>query len=303
MNRDPETAQRAPQEDSGLRTVVRKDGQIVNALSIDVEDYFQVSALSSYFPRDQWDRQECRVERNVETILGLLAEAGTSATFFVLGWIAERYPHLVKRIAAERHEVASHGCEHQRVSELDPTGFGKDITRSKVVLEDLTGQRVFGYRAPSFSIGDKNSWAFDCLREAGYHYSSSVYPIRHDHYGVPSAPRFPFEARSGLLEIPITTVRWLDTNFPAGGGGYFRLLPYFMSRFLIRNINRVDARAAIFYLHPWELDPGQPIVRNTSLKSRFRHYVNLDRTESRLRRLLAEFRWDRMDRVFLSQPQ
>ncbi|MFM9885051.1 MAG: polysaccharide deacetylase family protein, partial [Burkholderiales bacterium] len=181
---------------------LRREGQIVNALSIDVEDYFQVSALSPHFPHDQWDQQECRVERNVEKILGLLAEARTYATFFVLGWIAERYPQLIRRIASERHEVASHGCDHQRVSELNPTSFGKDVIRSKAILEDLAGQRVSGYRAPSFSIGDKNSWAFDCLREAGYQYSSSVYPIRHDHYGVPRAPRFPFEARPGLMEIP-----------------------------------------------------------------------------------------------------
>ncbi|MFN0303269.1 MAG: XrtA system polysaccharide deacetylase [Burkholderiales bacterium] len=278
---------------------IRSSGQVVNALSIDVEDYFQVSALSPHFPSDRWDQQECRVERNVEKILGLLSEAGVSATFFTLGWIAERYPHLVKRIASERHEVASHGCDHRRVSELDPTSFGKDITRSKALLEDLTGQRVLGYRAPSFSIGNQNSWAFDCLQEAGYRYSSSVYPIRHDHYGVPSAPRFPFETRAGLLEIPLSTIQWARINFPAGGGGYFRLLPYVVSSWLIRSINRTDGRSTVFYFHPWELDPGQPIVRGLGTRTRVRHYVNLKRTESRLRRLLADFEWNRMDQVFL----
>jgi polysaccharide deacetylase family protein (PEP-CTERM system associated) len=282
--------------------IMRPDAQaerVVNALSIDVEDYFQVSALEPHFNRAVWDRTPCRVERNVDLILDMFAAAGARGTFFTLGWIAERYPAMVRRIADAGHEVASHGCSHQRVTELDRTAFTEDLLSSKQILEDLSGQSVRGYRAPSFSIGKQNLWAFDCLREAGYRYSSSVYPVRHDHYGMPDAPRFAYESRAGLLEVPITTLQVFNANVPVGGGGYFRLLPYTVSRWLIDRVNQTEHQAAVFYLHPWELDPEQPRVRGTRLKTRFRHYVNLHRTEPRLKRLLRDFAWDRMDRIFL----
>ncbi|WP_291994443.1 XrtA system polysaccharide deacetylase [Candidatus Accumulibacter sp. ACC003] len=275
---------------------------IINAMTIDVEDYFQVSALAPYIPRAQWDSRECRIEANVERILLMLDEHQTVATFFTLGWIAERYPQLVRRIVAAGHELASHGYGHQRVSELDEAEFSADIGSAKRLLEDLSGQEVKGYRAPSFSIGEGNLWAFDCLERAGYRYSSSIYPIRHDHYGMPDAPRFAHQVRAGLLELPVTTARFFDRNWPASGGGYFRLLPYPLSRWLLQQVNEGDRQAAIFYFHPWEIDAGQPRVPGISAKTRFRHYLNLKHTESRLRRLLADFRWGRMDEVFLDAP-
>ncbi|MFO1412780.1 MAG: XrtA system polysaccharide deacetylase [Burkholderiales bacterium] len=271
---------------------------MVNALTIDVEDYFQVSAFAGHISRDRWDALPCRVEGNVDQILGLLADAGAHATFFTLGWIAERYPVLVRRIVDEGHELASHGYEHYRASEQTYGSFLADIRLAKAVLEDISGTPVQGYRAPSFSIGAANLWAFDCIAKAGYRYSSSVYPIRHDHYGMPDAPRFPYRAKAGLVEIPVTTIRFLRNNFPAGGGGYFRLLPYALTRWSIGRVNAVDREPAIFYFHPWELDPEQPRVDGVSFRSRFRHYLNLERTVPRLRRLLADFRWDRVDRAF-----
>jgi polysaccharide deacetylase family protein (PEP-CTERM system associated) len=272
---------------------------IVNALSIDVEDYFQVSAFAPHIERDQWDQLPCRIERNVERILALLGASGVSATFFTLGWIAQRYPAVVRRIAAAGHEVASHGFAHRRATEQTPEQFLADIRLAKGVLEDIAGAEVRGYRAPSFSIGPGNAWAFDCIARAGYRYSSSVYPIRHDHYGAPDAQRFAHESVPGLLELPIATVRMLRSNWPAGGGGYFRLLPYRVSRWSLARINGVDRRPAMFYFHPWELDPEQPRVPGPGLKTRFRHYVNLHRTEQRLARLVRDFRWNRADRVFL----
>jgi polysaccharide deacetylase family protein (PEP-CTERM system associated) len=272
---------------------------ITNALTIDVEDYFQVSALAPYIPRDQWDSRECRVERNVDRILQMLDERQTRATFFTLGWIAERYPHLVRRIVDGGHEVASHGYGHERASDLNAADFSADVGRAKKMLEDISGHEVKGYRAPSFSIGAGNLWAFDCLERAGYRYSSSIYPIRHDHYGMPDAPRFAHRVRSGLLELPVTTARFFNRNWPASGGGYFRLLPYPLSRWLLQKVNELDRQAAIFYFHPWEIDAGQPRIPGISAKTRFRHYVNLQHTEGRLRRLLADFKWGRMDEVFL----
>jgi polysaccharide deacetylase family protein (PEP-CTERM system associated) len=271
-----------------------------NALSIDVEDYFQVSAMAPYIARDQWDSIPCRVERNLDVILGLLAESGNKATFFTLGWIAQRHPAIVRRIADEGHELASHGYGHLRATDQSPETFLEDIRSAKHILEDLSGRPVVGYRAPSFSVGKTNPWAFDCILEAGYLYSSSVYPVKHDHYGMPDAPRFPYESRPGLTEIPVTTSRMFNSNLPAGGGGYFRLLPYAMSRWLSARVNRVDRRPAIFYFHPWEVDPDQPRVTQADAKSRFRHYINLHKTVPRLRRLLSDFRWDSVDRVFLA---
>lgn len=272
---------------------------ITNALTIDVEDYFQVSAFAPYIRRDEWDARECRVERNVDRILALLAEREVQATFFTLGWVAERYPQLVRRIVAGGHELASHGYGHQRASELDEAAFRDDVVRAKAILEDIAGAPVLGYRAPSFSIGHGNLWAFDVLAAAGYRYSSSIYPIAHDHYGMPDAPRFAHRTASGLLEVPVTTLRMGGRNWPSSGGGYFRLLPYAMSRWMIRRVNADDRASAIFYFHPWEIDPGQPRIAGIDAKTRFRHYVNIPRMESRLRTLLADFRWGRMDRIFL----
>jgi polysaccharide deacetylase family protein (PEP-CTERM system associated) len=271
-----------------------------NAMSIDVEDYFQVSAMAPYIRRDEWDTRECRVERNVDRILALLDQHDAKATFFTLGWIAERYPAMVRRIAAQGHEVASHGFGHQRASDLSPEAFGEDVRSAKHILEDLVGQPVLGYRAPSFSIGHANLWAFDTLAEAGYRYSSSIYPIAHDHYGMPDAPRFAHRREhTGLIEVPITTLRLAERNLPSSGGGYFRLLPYALSRWMLRQVNARDGEAAVFYFHPWEIDHAQPRVPGIDPKTRFRHYLNLHRMERRLARLLQDFRWDRMDRIFL----
>jgi len=272
---------------------------MANAMTIDVEDYFQVSALAPYIARSEWDTLDGRVEENVDRILEMLDEYGTHATFFTLGWIAERYPGLIRRIVAGGHELASHGFAHQRASEQNPASFFSDIQLAKILLEDLTSVEVSGYRAPSFSIGPGNAWAFECIERAGYRYSSSVYPIRHDHYGVPDAPRFAHDVRQRLLEVPVTTMRLFGRNWPAGGGGYFRLLPYATSRWLLRRVNRVDRQPAIFYFHPWEIDPAQPRVPGIDAKTRFRHYLNLDRMERRLRKLLFDFEWGRVDAVML----
>lgn len=276
-------------------TVVR------NALTIDVEDYFQVSAFAPCIHRDDWKKFECRVERNVDRILQLLDDRDIHATFFTLGWIAERYPSLVKRIAVQGHEVASHGYGHERVSDLTEQQFIADVRSAKSILEDLSGRPVVGYRAPSFSIGKNNLWAFDVLADCGYCYSSSIYPIRHDHYGMPDAPRFAHARADGhLLEVPVTTLRLFDRNLPSSGGGYFRLLPYAISRWMLRRVNSSDGAAAVFYFHPWEVDPDQPRVTGIGAKTHFRHYVNLDRMEARLKRLLGDFTWGRMDDIFLA---
>lgn len=275
---------------------------ITNALTIDVEDYFQVSALAPYIPRDEWNTRECRVERNVDRILGMLDAHAVKATFFTLGWIAERHPRVVREIVGRGHELASHGYGHQRASELSPQDFRADITRAKTVLEDLGGVAVTGYRAPSFSIGHGNLWALEELARAGYRYSSSIYPVKHDHYGMPDAPRFAYPMVDGaLLEVPPTTLRLLHRNLPSSGGGWFRLLPYAVSRWMIDRVNRQERQSAIFYFHPWEIDAGQPRVPGIDAKTRFRHYVNIPRMEDRLQRLLADFRWGRMDQIFLSQ--
>jgi polysaccharide deacetylase family protein (PEP-CTERM system associated) len=271
-----------------------------NALTIDVEDYFQVSAFAPYIRRDEWDARECRIERNVGRILNLLAERDVKATFFTLGWVAERYPQLVRDIVAGGHELASHGYGHQRASDLSRDEFAADVGNAKKILEDLSGQAVRGYRAPSFSIGTGNLWAFDALVAAGYEYSSSIYPIKHDHYGMPDSPRFAYRVGAGLLEVPVTTLRLFNRNLPSSGGGYFRLLPYPLSRWMIGKVNREDGEPAVFYFHPWEIDPGQPRVAGIDAKTRFRHYVNIDRTEARLRQLLQDFRWGRMDHIFLA---
>ena len=274
---------------------------ITNGLTIDVEDYFQVSAFAPYIARADWNGLECRVERNVDRSLALLDRHSTKATFFTLGWIAERYPHLVRSIVDAGHELASHGYGHERASDQTADGFFADVQLAKFLLEDISGTEVKGYRAPSFSIGAGNQWAFDCLERAGYRYSSSIYPIRHDHYGMPDAPRFAHRI-GGLLEVPATTLRVFNRNWPASGGGYFRLMPYAMSRWMLRQVNSRDRRPATFYFHPWEVDPDQPRVAGISARTRFRHYLNIHRMEARLDRLLADFRWGRMDRIFHDAP-
>ena len=271
----------------------------VNAMTIDVEDYFQVEALSACFPREAWSRVACRVERNVDRLLALLDEAGVQATFFTLGWVALRFPALVRRIAESGHELASHGYTHSRADRQQPREFQEDVRASKRLLEDLTGCRVAGYRAPSFSIGLANLWAFELLEAEGYAYSSSVYPVRHDLYGIPNAPRFPFYPGNGmLLEIPLTTAVRFGVNVPSAGGGYFRLLPYRISRANVRRVNCRERRPCVFYCHPWEIDPDQPHQPGLSWRSRIRHYTNLAATERRLKRLLADFSWGRMADVF-----
>lgn len=271
-----------------------------NALTIDVEDYFQVSAFAPHIPRSEWPLRECRVERNVDLILSMLDQHDTKATFFTLGWIAERYPHIVRQIVANGHEIASHGYGHERATDQSPDSFFADVNVAKLILEDIAGTEIKGYRAPSFSIGEKNLWAFECLEKAGYLYSSSIYPIRHDHYGMPNAPRHAHSI-GNLLEIPATTLRFFSRNWPASGGGYFRLLPYGFSRWMIQRINHVDQLPAVFYFHPWEIDVEQPRVEGVSAKTRFRHYLNIHRMEQRLHRLLGDFSWTRMDKLFLNK--
>jgi polysaccharide deacetylase family protein (PEP-CTERM system associated) len=271
-----------------------------NAMTIDVEDYFQVEAFASTIDRSDWESLPRRVERNTDRLLQILAESGVEATFFILGWVAERHPQLVRRVVAEGHELASHGSSHLRVDRQSPEEFRDDVRRSKRVLEDLGGAPVRGYRAPTFSIGGSSKWAHAILAEEGYCYSSSVYPVKHDLYGTPEAPRTPFSPVPGMLEIPLTSVRLLGIDMPASGGGYFRLLPYPLTTGLLHYARRVNRSPAVFYLHPWEIDPEQPRNQSAPWKSRFRHYLNLDRTEQRLQRLLRDFTWTRMDRLFLS---
>lgn len=273
----------------------------VNAMTVDVEDYFQVGAFENDISREDWDNLPCRVENNTHSILALFDDFDVKATFFTLGWVAERYPALIREIVANGHELASHGMIHRRVSDQNPSEFRADICASKKLLEDIGGVAIKGYRAASFSIGEDNLWALEELAEAGFRYSSSIYPIRHDHYGMPSAPRFVFKPVSGhdFLEMPVTTVDVLGRKIPCGGGGYFRLLPYELSRMAMRRVNKKDNQACIFYFHPWEIDPGQPRQNQASFKSRFRHYTNLDIMEDKLRRVLKDFNWDRMDKVFL----
>jgi polysaccharide deacetylase family protein (PEP-CTERM system associated) len=272
---------------------------ISNAMTVDIEDYFQVQAVAEAVDREDWAALPSRVERNSNRILDLFAEHGIKATFFTLGWIAERHPVLIRRIVAEGHELASHGWAHFRADQHSPEEFRADVRRTKSTLETIGSVAVNGYRAASFSIGRRNQWAFAILEEEGYAYSSSVYPVRHDLYGMPEASRFPFRPIAGreFREFPITSVARLGRNWPCGGGGWFRLLPYAISAAAIRAVHDDDHRACIFYFHPWEIDPGQPRQAGLSLKSRFRHYTNLGRMEGKLRRLLRDFTWDRMDRV------
>ncbi len=276
---------------------------IVNALTVDVEDYFQVQALNTHFPRGAWEEQDPRVEQNTERVLSLFGEHGVKGTFFTLGWIAERHPSLIRRIVNDGHELASHGYAHIRADQQGRRAFRADIRRTKQILEDMSGSCVRGYRAATFSIGKSNLWAFEILAEEGYAYSSSIYPIRHDYYGMPDGPRFAFHPLpdADFLEVPISTIRFIGRNWPCGGGGYFRLLPYVFSKWSINWLNRHNQQSSVLYFHPWEIDPRQPRPNGLSLKTRLRHYINLDRMEARLGRVLDDFRWDRMDRVFIDR--
>ncbi len=273
--------------------------ELRNALTVDVEEHFQVAAFERTIDRSAWADVPSRVEYSTGRVLDLFAARRVRATFFVLGWVAEKHPQLVRRIVADGHELASHGYDHTRVHQFDPGQFRADVVRTKALLEDIGGVAVRGYRAPSYSINGRNLWALDVLLETGHVYSSSIYPIRHDLYGMPEAPRFPFRFHAdGILEIPVTTVAIGGRNFPCGGGGYFRLLPYGAFRWALRRVNRDDGQPGLFYFHPWEVDPDQPRVSGAPLKSRFRHYLNLDAMHGRLERLLGDFRWGRMDEVF-----
>lgn len=274
--------------------------KIKNAMTVDVEDYFQVSAFEKHISRKDWDKVECRVKQNTEKVLSIFDQHDVKATFFVLGWVAERYPEIIREIVAQGHELASHGYEHIRVIHQTREEFRRDIVRTKELLEDISGIKVLGYRAASYSINKENLWALDELLEAGYQYSSSIYPVKHDLYGIPDAPRFAFRFQDdGILEIPITTTHFMGRNLPGGGGGYFRLFPYFLSRWIYRRVNNTENQPGIFYFHPWEIDPDQPRQEGLPFKTRFRHYLNLDRTEKRIRKLLNDFEWDRMDNIYL----
>lgn len=280
---------------------------LLNAMTVDVEDYFQVSAFEKYIKRAQWQDIPCRVENNTNRVLEIFAEKNIKATFFVLGWVAERYPKLIRKVVDSGHELASHGYDHVRVTNFDKSSFYSDITTTKKILEDISGVEVIGYRAPSYSIGATNLWALELLEEAGYRYSSSIYPIKHDLYGMPDSPRFAFRPnkkngkKTAFIEIPVTTTRLLGKNFPCGGGGYFRLLPYFWSKYAIGRVNRKDKEPAIFYFHPWEIDPEQPQQHNISLKTKVRHYTNLKKMENRLKILLDDFVWGRVDGIYLER--
>lgn len=271
----------------------------LNGLSVDVEDWFQVGAFERVIERKSWDFLECRVEANVDAVLALFDEADARGTFFTLGWVAQRYPKMMRRIADAGHEIASHGWDHARVFTMDAKGFAADLEKAREVLEQTSGQRVIGYRAPSFSIDARTPWAHKVLADQGYSYSSSVAPIVHDHYGWREAPRFAFRpvAGSPLLEVPVTTAEIGGRRMAAGGGGFFRLLPYAVSRWAIGRVNQRDERPALTYFHPWEIDPGQPRVPGAPLKSRVRHYTKISQMAPKLRKLLKDFRWGRMDEV------
>ncbi len=271
--------------------------RIVNGLSVDVEDWFQVGAFENVIARDTWDSLPLRVSDNVLRVLDMFAAAEVKATFFTLGWVAQRHGALIRRIAEEGHEVASHGWDHARVFTLDRKSFGADLKRARQALEDSSGAAVTGYRAPSFSIDQRTPWAYAELAEQGYAYSSSVAPVTHDHYGWREAPRFAFNPLPWhpLVEIPVTTAILGGRRVAAGGGGFFRVLPYAFSRWAIRQVNRQDQRPAVFYFHPWEIDPKQPRVPNASVRSRLRHYTNLDKMAGKLAELVREFEWGRMD--------
>ena len=273
---------------------------IVNAMTVDVEEYFQVSAFASRVSRDDWETLPSRIEASVERLLELFQVHDAKCTFFTLGWIAERHGALIRRLVDAGHELASHGYEHRRATDQTAEEFRADVRRTKALLEQTGGVSVSGYRAASFSFDKRNPWVHEVLAEEGYRYSSSIYPVVHDHYGVPDAPRFSYRPANaqGVVEFPMSTVHILGRNLPCSGGGYFRLVPYALSRWAFRRVNETDRQPAIFYCHPWEIDPGQPRMDGLGAATRFRHYVNLGQVEAKLGRLLGDFKWDRVDNVF-----
>ena len=275
-----------------------------NALSVDVEDWFQVGAFETVIGRDSWESLPHRVERNTEQVLELFDAAGVKATLFTLGWVAHRHPGLIRRAAEAGHEIASHGWDHRRVFTMTPDEFRKDLADARDAIEQASGAKVAGYRAPSFSIDARTPWAHPILADAGYAYSSSVAPVAHDHYGWRDSPRFAWRpiADSELIELPVTTVDVAGRRMAAGGGGFFRLLPYAFSNWAVSRVNK-EGRPAIFYFHPWEIDPDQPFVAQAPLKSRLRHYTNLSAMRSKLLKLLTTYQWDRTDQVAAAERE
>lgn len=274
----------------------------VHAMTCDVEDYFQVSAFDGIVPRSRWTDVECRIPRNIDKALQLFADSDTKATFFTLGWVAEHHPEVIRRIVDDGHELASHGMCHQRVWSQEPEEFRQDASRARELLQDVGGVTVSGYRAASWSIDKRTPWAHQILSEIGYKYSSSVYPVSHDHYGVPDAPRHPHQVDgSPIFEVPPSTARVFWRNIPVGGGGYFRLFPLRLTKHFINEQQESASYPYVFYFHPWELDPGQPRFKDATRKARFRHYLNLEKFESRLCDLLRNYQWGRMDEIYLGR--
>ena len=270
-------------------------------LTVDVEDYFHVSAFEKVIDRADWVNLEQRVEASTYRLLELFSERDAKCTFFTLGWVAERYPNLIKTIVEQGHELASHGFSHQRATLMTPDEFREDVSKSKRILEDAAGQAILGYRAPSFSFNDTNIWVYNILKELGFEYSSSTYPIKHDLYGVPEWPRFMYERPEGIIEIPVPTTRKNDSNTGIGGGGYFRLYPYWLSKRRINNYLTTEKQPYSFYFHPWEIDPEQPRIAGASIKSKLRHYLNLSRMEGKVVQLLEDYQWDTMKSVYLGK--
>ncbi|WP_319525821.1 XrtA system polysaccharide deacetylase [uncultured Desulfosarcina sp.] len=268
------------------------ESKITNYLTIDVEDYYQVSAFEGVIDPNSWPKFESRVERNIQVILDLLQKRNIKATFFIVGWIAENYPQMVKKIYKQGHEIGCHSYWHRKVYDLKPESFREDTYRAKHTLEDIIGAPIKGYRAPSYSITKKSLWALDILAKLGFLYDSSIFPTYHDNYGIPDAPRFAYKLEAQqMVEFPISTTRLLGRNLPISGGGYFRLFPYALTRKALRQINDKEKKPFIFYLHPWEIDPDQPRVKNASRLSKFRHYVNLHTTQEKFSRLLNDFQF------------
>lgn len=274
-----------------------RNGSVLNGMSVDVEDWFQVGAFENCIDKRDWDGLDRRVEANTDAVIDLFGQAGVCATFFTLGWVAERHPALIRRIADAGHEVASHGWDHQRVHTMDARTFREDLARARQALENAAGQRVTGYRAPSFSIDARTPWAHRVLAEEGYAYSSSVAPLGHDHYGWREAPRYAFKPVAGadLIEIPVTVAQ-LRGRRMATGGGFFRLLPAAITDYAVRQVNG-EGRPAMFYFHPWEIDPNQPRVAHAPLRSRLRHYSRLGAMRGKLAGLLRRHAWGRCDAV------
>lgn len=282
---------------------VVQPNNIVNAMTVDVEDYFHVSAFEKVITPNDWSACQPTVDYNTRHILDLFAKYDTKATFFILGWVAKAFPDLIAEIAKQGHEVASHGMNHRRASTQTREELKEDIQSSIHLLEDISGKKIVGYRAPSFSIGKNNEWAFELLVELGVIYSSSTYPISHDLYGTPEWPRFIHKRAEGIIEIPIPTIRENDKNTGIGGGGYFRLYPYFFSKKRINKFHQIENKPYSFYFHPWEIDPNQPRVKSASFKSKFRHYINLSRMEGKIERLLQDYNWSSMQDVYLDENQ